>query len=239
MKINICHLYPDILNFYGDRGNVICLSQRLIWRGIETEIHRVNAGEKADFSSYDVVFMGGGQDYEYGILEEDLRANKAEDIRAAVEDGACFLCVCGGYQMMGQSFETSMGHKYECIRALPVYTVQGAKRFVGNFSFTTQFGEVIGFENHSGKTYLEGDCKALGEVISGFGNNGEDRTEGALYKNTFCTYSHGPVLPKNPSLADEILRRVILKKYGKAELEPLDDSMEQKAHNFAKGAYFV
>lgn len=238
MKINICHLYPDILNFYGDRGNVICLNQRLIWRGIETEIHRVNAGEKVDFSSYDVVFMGGGQDYEYGILEEDLRANKAEDIRAAVEDGACFLCVCGGYQMMGQSFETSMGHKYECIRALPVYTVQGAKRFVGNFSFTTQFGEVIGFENHSGKTYLEGDCKALGEVISGFGNNGEDKTEGALYKNTFCTYSHGPVLPKNPSLADEILRRVILKKYGKAELEPLDDCLEQMAHNAAKGAYF-
>lgn len=239
MKINICHLYPDILNFYGDRGNVICLSKRLIWRGIETEIHRVNVGEKTDFSSYDVVFMGGGQDYEYGILEEDLRAHKAEDIRAAVEDGACFLCICAGYQMMGQSYETMKGSKHECIGALPVYTVSAAKRFVGNFSFTTQFGEVIGFENHSGKTYLEGDCKALGEVISGFGNNGEDKTEGALYKNTFCTYSHGPVLPKNPSLADEILRRVILKKYGKAELEPLDDSMEQKAHNFAKGAYFV
>ncbi len=196
-------------------------------------------GEKADFSSYDVVFMGGGQDYEYGILEEDLRAHKAEDIRAAVEDGACFLCICAGYQMMGQSYETVKGSKHECIGALPVYTVSAAKRFVGNFSFTTQFGEVIGFENHSGKTYLVGDCKALGEVISGFGNNGEDKTEGALYKNTFCTYSHGPVLPKNPSLADEILRRVILKKYGKAELEPLDDSMEQKAHNFAKGAYFV
>lgn len=238
MKINICHLYPDILNFYGDRGNVICLSQRLKWRGIETEIHKVHVGEKAEFASHDVVFIGGGQDYEYGILEEDLRAHKTEDIKAAVEDGVSFLCICGGYQMMGQSCETTSGHKHECIGALPVYTVPGTVRFVGNYSFKTPFGEITGFENHMGKTYLEGDCKALGEVISGFGNNGEDKSEGALYKNTFCTYSHGPVLPKNPSFADEILRRVILRKYGKAELEPLDDSLEQMAHKFAKGAYF-
>lgn len=238
MKIEICHLYPDILNFYGDRGNVICLGQRLLRRGIETETHHVNVGENADFSSCDIVFIGGGQDYEYGILEEDLRARKSENIKAAVEDGICFLCVCGGYQMMGESCETVTGLKHECVGALPVYTVPGASRSVGNFSFMTDYGEIIGFENHSGKTYLEGGCKALGEVISGFGNNGEDKTEGAVYKNTLCTYSHGPVLPKNPALADEILRRGLLRKYGRAELEALDDCLEQKAHDFAKGKYF-
>lgn len=238
MKISICHLYPDVLNFYGDRGNVICLRQRLGWRGIESEIHKVHVGEKADFASYDMVFIGGGQDYEYGILEEDLRAHKTADIRAAVEDGVCFLCVCGGYQMMGQSCETTSGHMHECIGALPVYTVPGKSRFVGNYLFKTPFGEIVGFENHMGKTYLEAGCRPLGEVLSGYGNNGENKTEGALYKNTFCTYSHGPVLPKNPNFADELLRRAISRKYGKTELAPLDDSLEQTAHDFAKGAYF-
>ena len=136
-------------------------------------------------------------------------------------DGKAFLCVCGGYQLMGHSYETYTGERFAFLGALDLVTVGARERMIGNFAFETEFGSVVGFENHSGRTRLGPDVQPLGRVIRGFGNNGEDGTEGARYKNVFCTYSHGPVLPKNPALCDGILAAALTRKYGSAELAPL------------------
>ena len=233
-QLRICHLYPEVLNLYGDRGNIRCLQQRLLWRNIDCEITQVKIGDRADLSAFDLFFIGGGQDFEQEVLLGDLKSGKAAEIRAAIEDGKNFLCICGGYQMLGHYYETYEGVKCEFLGAIDFYTVGGKVRMIDNYAF--RLGEesggstVVGFENHSGRTYLGPGVKPLGTVLKGYGNNGEDKTEGVRYKNVFGSYSHGPILPKNPELCDEILRSALERRYGRADLSPLEDRFEKLAH---------
>ena len=235
MELKICHMYPDVLNLYGDGGNVICMRQRLQWRGIEASVTRLPIGANLPLSGCDLVFIGGGQDFEQQVLLEDLHRGKDREIKAAIEDGLPFLTICGGYQMLGSYYETYDGQRCDFIGALDLYTVGAVQRMIGNYKF--QYEEsaggsiVVGFENHSGKTWLGSGVEPLGKVLSGFGNNGKDGTEGAHYKNVFGTYSHGPLLPKNPAFCDHLLQTALERKYGKAELMPLDDRAELLAHD--------
>lgn len=235
MELKICHMYPDVLNLYGDRGNVMCMTRRLAWRGIASSVTRLPIGSSASLARFDLVFIGGGQDFEQQVLLEDLHRGKDREIRAAVQDGLPFLTICGGYQMMGNYYETYDGKRCDFIGALDLYTIGSKQRMIGNYKFRCRDeaggSVVVGFENHSGKTRLGSGVKPLGTVLSGFGNNGEDNTEGALYQNVFGTYSHGPLLPKNPALCDHILLTALKRKYGAAELAPLDDKAELSAHD--------
>ncbi len=234
MDLKICHLYPEVLNLYGDRGNIRCLENRLKWRGIDCSVTGVGIGSKENLSGYDLFFIGGGQDFEQEVLLEDLKRGMGDQIRSAAEDGRTFLCICGGYQMMGHYYQTHDGVKCEFLGIIDLYTEGSKTRMIGNYAF--RLGEesgastVVGFENHSGKTRLGSGVKPLGTVIRGFGNNGEDKTEGVRYKNVFGSYSHGPILPKNPQLCDFILKTALERKYGSAELAPLADGFETLAH---------
>ena len=235
MKLRICHLYPEVLNLYGDRGNIRCLTKRLEWRGIDVSVDEVGIGDRRSLADYDLFFIGGGQDFEQEVLLGDLRAGKGDAIRSAVEDGCTFLAICGGYQMMGHYYETHDGTKCEFLGAVDLYTVGGKVRMIDNYAY--QLGEesggsiVVGYENHSGRTYLGDGVQPLGRVLRGSGNNGEDGTEGVRYRNVFGTYSHGPVLPKNPAFADVLLSAALNRRYGSAALEPLPDAFETAAHD--------
>ena len=235
MELKICHLYPDVLNLYGDGGNIMCLRKRLVWRGLGASVTRLPLGSRESLSGFDLVFIGGGQDFEQQVLLEDLHRGRDSEIRAAALDGVVFLTICGGYQMMGHWYETYDGKRCDFIGAIDLTTVGGKKRMIGNYKFacTPSAGgsTVVGFENHSGRTYLGAGLEPLGKVLAGFGNNGEDGTEGARYRNVFGTYSHGPLLPKNPELCDYILATALRRKYGSCELAPLDDSAELAAHD--------
>ena len=236
MKLSICHLYPDVLNLYGDTGNIICLKKRLEWRGIETEVTQLPIGAHADFTRFDLFFIGGGQDFEQEVLLSDLHGGKDKEILSAVEDEKVFLCICGGYQMMGQYYLTHTGMQCDYIGAVNLHTIGSDVRMIGNYMFrcTPESGgsTIVGFENHSGKTYLGEGVSPLGTVLNGYGNNGEDGTEGARYKNVFGAYSHGPILPKNPEFADLILQTALSRQYPGFELPPLDDSLELTAHSY-------
>lgn len=232
-NLRICHLYPDILNLYGDRGNVMCLTKRLEWRGFGVEVTGVSVGETLRAADYDLFFVGGGQDFEQEVLLPDLAAGKAAEIVAAVEDGKTFLAICGGYQMLGRYYKTWDGQQCDFIGALDLYTVGEKTRMIGNYAFSfddVPDAEVVGFENHSGKTWLGSGVRPMGHVLAGHGNNGEDGTEGARYKNVFATYSHGCLLPKNPVVCDTLLATALACKYGTAELAPLNDDIEDSAH---------
>ena len=230
MELKICHLYPDLLNLYGDRGNTVCMEKRLQWRGIDCRFTEVKYGDNDPLSDYDLIFIGGGQDFEQKLLMEDLQRGKGNNIKAAAEDGKTFLAICGGYQLLGHYYQMSDGTKCEYIGAIDVFTVAGEKRMIGNTAcISEEAGTIVGFENHAGKTFLSGDVRPLGTVLKGSGNNGEDGGEGARYKNVFATYYHGPVLPKNPELCDLILKTALGRKYGIFELRPLDDSAEKAA----------
>lgn len=235
MELKICHLYPEVLNLYGDRGNILCLQKRLEWRGIGCTVEYAEIGEEKNLADYDLFFIGGGQDFDQEVLLEDLRLHKGDQIRAALGDGRVFLCICGGYQMMGHYYKTPDGHICEFLGAIDFYTVGGAKRMIGNYAYRLSEASggstVVGFENHSGRTFLGKDVQPLGIVQKGFGNNGKDATEGARFQNAFCTYSHGPVLPKNPAFADVLLRTALERKYGHCDLEPLGDRFEMRAHD--------
>lgn len=236
MNLKICHLYPDLLNLYGDTGNILCLKRRLEWRGIDAEVTPLPVGESADFTKFDMFFVGGGQDFELEVLMDDLRKGKDREIVSAVEDGKVFLAVCGGYQMLGQYFKTAAGVQYDFIGALNMHTLGSESRMTGDYMF--RCGEksggstVVGFENHSGRTYLDSGVEPLGKVLSGFGNNGEDGSEGARYKNVFGTYAHGPLLPKNPEFADMLLLTALRLRTPDAELSPLSDGLEMMAHGY-------
>ena len=220
-KIKIVHLYPKELSLYGDSGNILCIVKRLEERGYKTDVKNIGIGDT--ISDFDLMFIGGGQDKEMKIISRDLR-KKGDMLRYAVNSGKTLLAICGGFQLLGEYYKTTDGDILRLSSSLPFYTLGGEKRMIGNIVFKTPFGTAAGFENHSGKTYLNG-LEPLGKVISGFGNNGEDETEGLLFKNTFCTYAHGPVLPKNPRLADEILKRAT-----GDELSPIDDELENRCN---------
>ena len=235
MEIRICHLYPEVLNLYGDRGNILCMQRRLAWRGIESTVTLLPIGEKADLTQFDLFFIGGGQDFEQEVLLDDLRGGKAAEIRAAVEDGKTFLAICGGYQMLGNYYRTYTGEQCDFIGAVDLWTEGQPERMIGNFMFRcapeSGGSTVVGFENHSGRTRLGAGVQPLGTVLAGNGNNGEDGTEGCRYKNVFGSYSHGPLLPKNPELADHILLTALRQRYPDAALEELDDELERQAHD--------
>ena len=237
MELNICHLYPDILNLYGDRGNIITMKHRLEGRGIKVNIDECSIGQPLNADKYDIFFIGGGQDFEQEVLLRDLSSGKAQDIRTAVEEEKTFLAICGGYQMLGEYYKTWDGVQLDFIGAIGVHTIGAKERMIGNYMFRTtpESGDtvVVGFENHSGKTYLSEQVAPLGMMLSGNGNNGEDKTEGARYKNVFGTYSHGSLLPKNPVLCDFILQTALNHRYDGAEpLAPLDDTLELNAHRY-------
>ncbi|MBI2874429.1 MAG: glutamine amidotransferase [Firmicutes bacterium] len=230
-------MYPEQMNLYGDRGNLIALVMRARWRGIPVRYHSVGPGEGGDFSGYDICFMGGGQDHEQQLIGEDLVRRKGPDLKAAVEDGLVVFTVCGGYQLLGEYYTMGGGLKIPGLTLLDCRTDAGTRRMIGNLVVSSSFGgtvkTLVGFENHSGRTRLGGEVEPLGRVLKGFGNNGEDQTEGAVYKNCVGTYLHGSALPKNPWLTDVLLLRALERRYGRFDLEPLDDVVEQAAHRVA------
>lgn len=240
MKLSICHLYPDSMNIYGDRGNVIALAQRARWRGIEVEVRRVDVGERPDFlAEVDVFFFGGGQDKEQVAVSRDLQGDTGKALIETVEGGAALLAICGGYQLLGHYFKTGTGDLLPGISLFDAYTVAGTRRFIGDVVVECHIlGDsgspartLVGFENHSGRTFLGPGCRPLGQVLVGCGNNGDDGSEGAVYRNAFGCYLHGSLLPKNPWLADHLVLAGLRRRYGDGvQLQPLDDSLEEMAH---------
>ncbi len=238
MELTICHLYPDLLDLYGDRGNILALAARCRWRGIEPVIQQASLGEDLDFMGMDILFIGGGSDREQGLLVQDLMRREKE-LRSAIENGLVVLAICGGYQMLGQYYLMASGEKIQGLGIIDIWTTAGEKRLIGNVvveldecvqSVDSKFKTLVGFENHSGKTYLGEGIMPLGKVVFGNGNNGDDREEGVRYRNVFGTYLHGPLLPKNPHFADRLLELAILRRGSDTRLRKLDDSLEELAH---------
>ncbi len=234
LKISICHLYPDLLNIYGDIGNILALKNRLMWRDIEVEISEVHAGERVNFKKHDIYFIGGGQDQQQIMASLELQKNKDAIFKAAVENEAVFLAICGGYQLLGHYYQPLHGDKLSGIGLLDAYTVAGPARFIGNVTAKAKFlrrKTIVGFENHSGLTFLNSGAEPFMKVKIGNGNNGKDKTEGARFKNVFGTYLHGPILPKNPELCDYLLSLALKKRYGcDIPLLKLNDDIEIFAH---------
>lgn len=229
MKITIGHFYPDLLNLYGDRGNILAIKKRCEWRGIEAEVKEFSIDDDVDFSGLDIVFLGGGSDREQFIVCKRLKEIQ-KNILGYVRDNGVVLAVCGGYQLLGHSYQLEK-EKIEGLSVLDIYTVAGQNRLIDNVIIQTEFGTIAGFENHGGRTYI-GNHNPFGKVLYGNGNNGEDGQEGVLYRNVFGTYLHGPILPKNPNLTDELIARALTRKYGKADLSPLDDRIELQAKEY-------
>lgn len=236
LHLNLVHLYPRLLNLYGDRGNIITLKQRCAWRGIELCVHEVGMGEQLPDVDIDLFFMGGDQDREQEVVIEDLRRNHAGAIQQAVDRDVPFLAVCGSYQLLQRSYHPAEGPDLAGLGVFDAYTVHPGHevtRCVGNIVVEWERGTVVGFENHGGRTYLNGDTRPFGKVLTGFGNNGKDGTEGARVRNVFGTYVHGSLLPKNPAFADYLLELTIRRAHGGYELSPLDDTLEHRAHDGA------
>lgn len=229
--LKIAHLFPELLNLYGDGGNILTLRKRCAWRGIDAEVMPVHFGERPSFSDVDVAFIGGGSDREQKIVCDQLRA-VGDELRAYVADGGVLLAVCGGYQFLGHSYV--MGdEKVEGLSLVDLYTDRGTPRLIGNVMVQTPLCDtpVVGYENHGGRTHLGPGVQPFGTVLHGFGNDGVSGTEGCLYHNVVGTYIHGPLLPKNPGVADWLLARALERKGGApGALEPLDDSVELAAN---------
>lgn len=231
--LRIYHLYPAEMNIYGDWGNILALQQRLRWRGYEAEYRPVRLGEQHDFTQADIVFGGGGQDKGQIAVADDLQ-DRLDNLHKAVADGVVMLAVCGIYQLFGRQFITSDGAELPGTAIFAAETTGSSDRLIGNVIIQTEWGELVGFENHSGKTKLDPGQSVLGRVVKGYGNNGEDGFEGAKIDNVFGTYLHGPLLPKNPQFTDELLRRALMNRGESGELEPLDDTTAEQAAEVAK-----
>ena len=229
--IHIVHLYPKEMNIYGDTGNVLVLLKRLEWRGIEVRLSRIGVGQKVPADA-DIIIGGGGQDAGQDKIQADLQ-EKADDLHKLASEGVVMLMICGMYQLFGRSFTTKDGVIIKGIGILPLETFGGPKRFIGNTLYKTPYGEIVGYENHSGVTTLDNNELALGTVTQGAGNNGNDKTEGCVIDNVFGSYSHGPLLTKNPQFADELLLRALKRHNPDAALKPLDDTYELDAHKNA------
>lgn len=227
--ITVGHLYPDLLNLYGDRGNIACLQQRCRWRGIEAKVKEFHLGEQIDFTELDIVLLGGGSDREQAIVCRELSSIK-EQFRQYVEDDGVVIAVCGGYQLLGSYYQTKT-EKIEGLGLVDLYTVQEEGRLIGNIVLKSELCDmpIVGFENHGGRTYI-GSGRPFGEVVAGYGNDGKSGYEGVLYKNVIGTYLHGPLLPKNPQISDHLIRQALLRKYKEADLKPLEDELESQAN---------
>ena len=233
MDLRIAHLYPDLMSIYGDRGNVIALEQRARWRGIGVETRAYTAGDAFDAEWPDLFFFGGGQDQGQDVVGRDLAGPNGDALRRAVAGGAAVLAICGGYQLLGHEYVPETGPAIPGVGLLDVTTRAGKRRFVGNLVADADGGTLVGFENHSGRTYLGPAARPLGRVIVGHGNNGEDRTEGAVQGKIVGCYLHGSLLPKNPWLADRMLTWALARRHGDVTLAPLDDTAEAAAHDSA------
>jgi CobQ-like glutamine amidotransferase family enzyme len=233
--LRLVHLYPDLMSVYGDRGNVLALVRRAEWRGYDVDVLELSVGDKLDPHQADLVFFGGGQDREQAVVSPDFLDQKGEAVRQAVEDGAALLSVCGGYQLLGKSYTTVDGQELPGAGLFNVRSVPGPRRHIGNVLIETRLDGVprtlVGFENHSGRTYLGPGVSPLGRAIVGAGNNGEDGFEGAVYRDAIGCYLHGSLLPKNPWLADRLLAAGLRHLLGEpVDLAPLDDRLEDDAH---------
>jgi CobQ-like glutamine amidotransferase family enzyme len=233
--LTICYLYASGMNVYGDRGNVTTLAQRCRWRGIDVDVVERGVGDDGSFSDFDLIFAGGGQDRDQIAVSRDLQGTTGRALRDAIETDAVVLTVCGTYQLLGRYFQPGDGERLPGIGVFDAWTEAGPRRFIGDAVVRGDLDgvamDIVGFENHSGRTFLGPSCQALGRVIVGAGNNGDDGGEGARYRNAFGTYLHGPLLPKNPRFADYLLRLALHRRYGTgAELQPLDDTLEDEAH---------
>jgi hypothetical protein len=233
MDLRICHLYPDLMCIYGDRGNAIALAQRARWRGIDVEMRELEAGEVLDGDWADFYLFGGGQDIGQDVVSRDLQGPNGEALRRSIAGGAAVLSVCGGYQLLGHEYLPAEGPSIPGLGVLDVTTRAGKARFVGNLLADAPQGTLIGFENHSGYTYLGPQARPLATVRVGHGNNGADKTEGAVQGHTVGTYCHGSVLPKNPWLADLLLGWALERRHGPVTLAPLDDAEELAAQRSA------
>lgn len=231
MKLHIAHLYPSLLNLYGDRGNIASLTKRLLWRGIDCEVKEYEMKDQIDFENIDIVFLGGGSDREQLLVCKKLSETK-RDFSTYVENGGVTVAICGGYQLLGHYYKLE-NELIDGLSILDIFTETGKGRLIGNVVIQTDFLDrpIVGFENHGGRTMINGH-KPLGSVLSGFGNNGKDGFEGVIYKNTIGTYLHGPLLPKNPHLCDWILKKAIEKKDQSYELSKLDDTIEFAANEY-------
>lgn len=246
-QLTIGWLYPTLMSTYGDRGNVICLRQRAQWRGIQVNVMSLDQETAADdIRKVDILVGGGAQDRQQEIVMRDLRGAKAEAIRDKIEAGTPGVFTCGSPQLLGHYYEPALGQRIEGLGLLDFVSKHpgvDARRCIGNVVFEITASRlaqdlkkmmgtapvVIGFENHGGRTYL-GKVEPLGRVVSGYGNNGEDGMEGAFYRNAIATYSHGPLLPKNPFIADWLIQTALTEKYQtNISLEPLDDTLAKQA----------
>jgi hypothetical protein len=234
MSLTLGHLYPDELNIYGDRGNIITLTQRCAWRGISLRVMPLGLGDVLAPDAYDLLFIGGGQDKEQGEVAQDLRSTKSSGLWAAVEDGMPVLAVCGGYQLLARSYRPAEGPVLQGLGIFDAETIHRGKRIarcIGNIAIRWQDATIVGFENHGGRTYLGAGARPLGQVLVGHGNNSEDHQEGAVYHRAYGTYIHGSLLPKNPHVADHLLLLALARRYGPGiALPSLDDSLEWHAH---------
>jgi lipid II isoglutaminyl synthase (glutamine-hydrolysing) len=241
MELRIAALYPEQMNIYADRGNIIFLRRRCEWRGIGFSYTASGPGEPLDQAAHDLIYVGGGQDRDQRIVARDMLSTKRDGLAAAVDDGAVVLAVCGGYQLLGHSYQLGA----ESIPGLELADLETVRapgpRLIGNVEIEVDLGgglrRLAGFENHGGRTYLGDRAEALGRVIRGFGNNGKDGLEGVRRANLIGTYLHGPLLPKNAWLADRLIQLALARREGsEPELEPLDDALEAAAHESAHRA---
>lgn len=235
INLNITWLYPLEMSTYGDRGNILTLKKRCEWRGIGVQIEEIGLKEALRKDWTDLYFFGGGQDQAQIAVSDDLKTYKKAFLEEEASLGKVFLGVCGGYQLFGHYYRDHEGNELPGLGIMDVITLAGNKRLMGNLVVDTELFEhkLVGFENHSGKTFLGKKAKPLGKVFVGFGNNGEDRSEGAIQNNIFGCYIHGPLLPKNPQFADYLIRLALEKRYGKLELSFLNDTAEYAAHETA------
>ena len=236
-RFTIGWLYADLMNIYGDRGNILTLLKRAEWHGFEPQLPEIQRGPTPNLNDVDVFFFGGGQDREQALIYDDLKTHKQEHLQRAIANGAHILAVCGGYQLLGHYYQTADGERYEGIGLIDVTTQAGKKRFIGDVVVRTtldslQPTSLVGFENHSGRTFLGSNAKPLGKVITGHGNNGSDKTEGAVQGNIIGTYLHGSLLPKNPHLADYVISAALKRRGVAGTLSELDDSAELAAHGW-------
>lgn len=239
MELRVLALYPEQMNIYADRGNIVFLQRRCEWRSIDFSYTPSGPGEDFDPAAHDLLYLGGGQDRDQRAVAADMVAGKRASIASAVEDGAVMLAVCGGYQLLGHSYQLGE-ERLPGLGLADLETVrEPGERLIGNVAIEADLGDgaqtIAGFENHGGRTYLGAGATALGRVLHGFGNNGKDGLEGVRRNNLIGTYLHGPLLPKNAWLADRLIASALERRYGRApELEPLDDGFERSAERCAR-----
>jgi CobQ-like glutamine amidotransferase family enzyme len=241
MELRVLALYPEQMNIYADRGNIVFLQRRCEWRGIGFSYAAAGPGELVDPTAHDLFYIGGGQDRDQKMVAADMVASKRDSLAAAVESGAALLAVCGGYQLLGHSYQLDE----ETLPGLGLTDIETVRepgpRLIGNVAIEVDLGAgprvLAGFENHGGRTYLGAGVPPLGRVLKGHGNNGKDGFEGVRRHNLIGTYLHGPLLPKNAWLADHLIAQALQRRYGvRPELEPLDDALEDAAHAGARAA---